>query len=89
MLCGIGTSFHRGFDFHVNAAGLASAHGVQMKLARSTVAADGRPGTGPADVALSGAEAWQKCLHSTSLAPSVDAANRLHFFWKAKIDSEK
>lgn len=74
---------HRGFDLHVDAAGLTPAHGVQMELTRSRVATDGAPGASTADVALSEAKRRQKLPHRTGLAANVDTADRLHFPWAA------
>lgn len=81
MFCAVDTSFHRGLDFHVDAPGLAPAHGMEMELTRSAVATDGRSAASPTNVAFSRAKAWQEFFYPAGLSPSVDASDRLHFFW--------
>lgn len=66
-------------DLHVDIAGLAAAHGVEVKLARARVAANGAPGTSTTNLALSSAEARKKLLHAASLATQIYAADWLHF----------
>lgn len=52
-----------------------------MELARGSVAADGGPSAGTADVALASTERWKEFLYAAGLAFSVDASNWLHVLW--------
>lgn len=67
---------HR-LDLHIHVTSLASAHGVEMKLAR--VAPDATPYAGAANVTHSETEARKMLLYPAGLAARIDAPNRFHF----------